>query len=112
MTSNVTMPAYTWLDFEADNRTGRERLLIQIVRFVRGLRGDRLTPVTRRQIASRFRGTASEFVQDTIDSAHGQGLIHLCNNALRQTGRNNATLLYYYEITSEGQAFLKKIGAK
>jgi len=70
----------------------------EIVRFVRGIRAPRKTPVTSAQIVKWFRATPAEFVQAQIDAALMRDLIRISPRSLGSTRRASGS--YVYEIPS------------
>lgn len=79
------------------NQIRLQSLALQIQRFVKGIRGDRKSPVTFGQICGWFSATPQPFVRMGVDAAVDAGYIRACYNALRQNGRNNAEQTIYYE---------------
>lgn len=68
----------------------------EIVRFVRGIRGPRRTPVTATQIRKWMRATPEEFVDAQIDKALISGKIRITPRSLGSTRRSSGA--YVYEV--------------
>lgn len=66
----------------------------EIVRFVRGIRGPRKTPVASAHIVRWFRATPAEFVQTQIDAALLAGRIRICPRNLSSTRRAKGAYVY------------------
>lgn len=76
---------------------GAKSCQAEIVRFVRGIRRPRSSPVTAKQIAQWLRATPEHFVQQQIDAALLAGRIRISPRSLGSTRR--ATGSYVYEAT-------------
>lgn len=70
----------------------------EIVRFVRGIRGPRKTPVASAHIVRWFRATPAEFVQAQIDAALLAGRIRIYPRNLGSTRRAKGG--YVYEVAT------------
>ncbi|WP_171232195.1 hypothetical protein [Ruegeria sp. HKCCA4812] len=68
----------------------------EIVRFVRGVRGPRKSPVTATQIKKWLRATPDEFVEAQIDAALSAGKITIRRKSLSSGRRYGGS--YVYEV--------------
>lgn len=66
----------------------------EIVRFVRGVRGPRRSPVTAAQIVRWFRATPADFVQAQIDAALIAGRINISPRSLGSSRRASGAYVY------------------
>ena len=95
------------VDYSALGENGPRKLRYQIVRFVRGIHGERENPVASPQIYNWFGGTPAALVSANIDDAIHEGFIRSCRVNLR-TGRNNSANPIYYEVTNQEIALLNQ----
>ena len=84
---------YHAADLRFDGATALRR---QIVIFVRGIRGNRQTGVSEKQIVSWFRGTDPGFVRQRLSEACAAGEVRCCARALGSRRRFNGG--YVYEV--------------
>ncbi|WP_420584884.1 hypothetical protein [Ruegeria sp.] len=75
---------------------GAKSCQCEIVRFVRGVRGPRKSPVTATQIKKWLRATPDEFVEEQIDAACAAGKIIIRRKSLSSGRRFNGS--YVYEV--------------
>lgn len=75
---------------------GAKSCQCEIVRFVRGVRRPRTTPVTATQIKKWMRATPEDFVEKQIDAACVAGKIHIRQKSLSSGRRFNGS--YVYEV--------------
>lgn len=66
----------------------------EIVRFVRGVRGRRQSPVTAAQIVRWFRATPADFVQAQIDATLIAGRINISPRSLGSNRRASGAYVY------------------
>lgn len=66
----------------------------EVVRFVRGVRRPRSTPVTSAQIKRWFRHTPADFVDAQIDAALIAGRIRITPKSLGSTRRASGAYVY------------------
>lgn len=68
----------------------------QILKFVRGIRGDRKNPVSRKQIANWLPGTPPDFVDECLIELLADGKVEIVRNSLSSGRRFNGA--YRYQI--------------
>lgn len=73
---------------------GAKSCQAEIVRFVRGIRGPRSTPVTAAQIKKWMRATPADFVDAQIDNALISGKIRILPRSLGSTRRASGGYVY------------------
>ena len=84
--------------FDAPNLKGDGAVILQnrITAFVRGIRGDRKTPVSEAQIVAYFGATDPEFVREQLSAACAAGTVQIVRKSLSSGRRHNGA--YRYEI--------------
>lgn len=73
---------------------GPKALQNRIVAFVRGVRGERKTPVTEKQIVAWFRSTHSWFVSAQLSATITDGRVRICQKSLSSGRRSNGAYVY------------------
>ena len=81
------------IDWSAVN-DGDRCMQAAIVRFVRGYRGLRREPVTKRQIMRQFRATPSEFVEQGLLEVVTSGRVRCLSRSLGSRRRANGVSVY------------------
>jgi hypothetical protein len=76
---------------------GRKALRGHIVRFVRGIRGERENPVTERQIVQWFQGTDAAFVRSVLADMVATGELRVCQRSLGSGRLANGAYVYELE---------------
>ena len=82
--------------FHADNLKfdGAKALQSWIVRFVKGIRGERKVPVSEKQIVDWFRATDPAFVREQLDVVCADGRVRICQRSLSSRRRFNGAYVY------------------
>lgn len=77
---------------------GSAALKRRIVDYIKGVRGPRRQPVTKKQIIAWFRSTPSEFVEAHLGELLDAGKVRICRTSLGGVRiRHNAR--YVYEVS-------------
>ena len=66
----------------------------QIVKFVRGINGQRQTAVTAKQIERWVRFTPQEFVSKCLTDLVSEGRVRMCQKSLSSGRRSNGSYVY------------------
>lgn len=84
------------IDYSAAGIKGDGPAMCQraIVRFVKGIRGPRQSPVTAAQIVRWFGATPADFVKAQIDAALLAGRIRIAPRSLGSTRRPSGAYVY------------------
>jgi hypothetical protein len=93
-------PACRLIEYHAANLSfdGAAALRQQIMAYVRGVRGQRLTPVTEKQIIDWFRATDAAFLRRQLTEVVALGQVRICSRSLSSNRRHNGG--YVYEIAT------------
>lgn len=75
-----------------------------VLRFVKGIRGKRLSPVSKKQIHAWLFNTPAEAVDDAIAALVFQGKVTAASRGFNRSGRNNATRQHVYEAIDDTDA--------
>lgn len=76
---------------------GSAALQKQIIAFIQGVRGERQTPVTEKQIVDWFRATDPAFVRHQLTEVCGDGRVRIYPRSLSSSRRHNGG--YVYEVS-------------
>lgn len=80
---------------------GEQGVKNAVYRFIRGIRGKRAVPVSKRQICEWLWKTPKDAIDDAVAALIYEGKITASPRGLRRPGRNNANLQHVYEVVDE-----------
>ncbi len=97
------------LDWSAVKGDAARSMRLAVLRFVRGIRGERKTEVTRAQILAWFSATPAAFVEDAILDAVTRDEVQVFRAAL---GRASANARYIYVLTDLGREAIRAMSCE